>query len=257
MSPSPDLLDKLVGSYPDLDPANPSSYILISTDRRKAKPHLAEICAASLRSQDQKLYDEMLLACPKRDEQSLAYINWLINHPFKQFKDIITLNQHGVRQAEGDAEACFEYYIHVLDLDKFPANAFYNFCIATRAPIEFEATLNMWSKLIGLGLTPGLANIIAGLAAVKLDDYRYVEPSLDTNLEMVGPQHIGHWWLNSSSSWEQVLAGNMTGLTESYKAGGQCTPAADIWGFQKSHLTYDYFKKYTLQQLLEKFPHES
>lgn len=186
----------------------------------------------------------MILAVPKKDEQSLAYIEWLINHPFKRFKDIIHLLKHND-----------EYYIHILDLTKFPANALFNFTIATRAPIEFEPTMNMWSKLIGLGLTPGLANLIAGLVVVKPESYNYREPALDGKLTMVGPMHSGHWWLFNHSNWDQVLAGEMTGLTKPYTESGNCVPAAAIWGEQEQ--TYDMFENYTLQQLAEKFPNEA
>lgn len=194
-----------------------------------------------MKTQPQNKHHQLLTAVPIKTSKALDYLNFLLDVPFKPFKEIIHLVKH---------EQEDEYYIHVTDLYGIPANVLFNFVIATRAPIEFPDTLALWQRLKELGVQPGLAVCLAGLA----DLTRPFPKNLNATLVVEGPPSAGHWWFDMYSSWSNVINGapNNSGLSYT-KRPSESTPCNSIWhGVQDSHKTVRLFGK-SLQELMEMF----
>lgn len=198
-------------------------------------PH---VCHANMRYYEPGLWDEMLAAVPNSTHLGVGYIKWLIDRPFYAFRDYISLQ----RMPESG-----EYFLHITGLDKFPANALFNFCIASRMPIECPQILDMWSKIMALGFDHTLAFLIAGMAK-PVDTV-----TLESKLECFGPLHTGHWWYDMTSDWGLILSGSPTKLSDPYKDSPTgCTPCNRIWGFKDANVTYDLFDL-TLAEIKEHF----
>lgn len=240
------MLDRLINSYEELNPASPSSWVLISNNPNfNPDVQLGRICHANMRHATKNKWDEAYLAVPKTDKLSMKYIRWLIAGPFQQFKKHIRLHKI-LDEVLGVCDG--KYYIHVTGLDKLPANVLYNFCIASRAPIEFRPTLELWDNLMGLGVPPNLAIILAGFSSIDTPI-----TSLDDHLLCVGPQHVGHWWLDLSLNWNTVLTNTPTEFSSPFKVYPHgCTPTNCIWGFGSSQDTYEKFKL-SIRELMEMF----
>lgn len=236
-----ELIEKLVGSYGSIGPEHPTSYILIPGDpKHKPDVELLHICHSRLPQAVPNIHQEALLAAPKSDELSKSYLQWLIDGPFRLFSDHITIKETDNGQI----------YIHVCGLDDFPANGFMNFCIASRAPIEFRPTLELWSNLIELGVKPNLAMCLAGLSTVpnKIT-------TLDTKLKCVGPPSWGHWWFDTTMDWTRLLIGQPTNLSSSFKQyPSGCLPTNRIWGVGSADTVLKRFSDYTISELMEMYP---
>lgn len=242
-----ELIKTLVGSYPDLldrGQSTPSSWIFISHDPAVVPEiRLKQICHAGAKGTESGVWDEFLTAVPNKTERSLRYILWLINNPFQQFKDHIELKSFGTKGGEG------EFYLHITDLDKFPANAFYNFCIASRAPIEYPLVIDRWVEFMDLGVKPNLAFILASFhnSATPIT-------SLDQVLDCVGVSNTNHWWFQLNSSWKLILANTPVTLTGPYKTNTySCYPSDAIWGYQSAADTYSRFT-HPVKKLMEMYP---
>ena len=209
------LVARLISSYPATIYPNPSSWIAFSTDFSQINSNYSRICHAEMRTHPDGKYDELLTAVPYSDELYLDYIKGLIDGPFRQWKDLINLKQRDKH-----------YYLHVTGLDTFPAKALYNFCIATRAPIEFPDNVKRWKQLVDLGMDPGLAFLVS---ARNLTSNTPMWTSKMTSLTVPS---AGHWWFNSNSDWSPLINGKPEiDQKISYKIGpSYCTPTNVIWG---------------------------
>lgn len=244
-TPDQNYIRQLISSYPELNGASyPSSFILLNDKGIATCSVFKAACHWQLRTQPIGYHQELLTAVPKKDDLSISYLQFLIEGPFRQFKDMIHLNT-----TDGG-----EYYLHVTDLDKFPADVFFDFCIASRAPIEFRPTLNLWSSLKNLGLSPGLAMCVAGLA--DLPRYLCYGPptSLDHIMEVSGPPSFGHWWFDMSCDWSNLIKGTPQISAKPYKLRpSDCTPCNAIWHSEQSpEDTINLFNK-PLKELVEMF----
>lgn len=228
----------LIEDYPLTVPENPASWVMLNQAGKQSRK-IADVCHASIVYYKRDEWDEMLTAVPHSRPNDILYLQWLIQGPFKRWKDYFQLKQ---------ALGC--YYIHILGLDVVPANVLYNFVIATRMPIEQPETITHWRKLADLGLSDGLAFCIAGMTDPDLG-----VSGLHETMTMVGPQHAGHWWYQGCSDWNLIIAGTPLDdlITESsYKdSPAACYPADVIWGNNQN--TYQLFKSSTLHELKEMF----
>lgn len=172
----------------------------------------SKVCHAELKYLDPG-FDNLVTAVPKTDEVSLAYLQMLINGPFKAFSDLIGLHKLGDN-----------YYILCSTLGKWPANVLYNFCIATRVPIEYPAYLPYWKELVDKGFNPALAFLLS--YSVR------GEPKLK---HRVFPA-AHHLWLDPSSDWNNILNGEMSNMTPAFKEYPKgCEPCNVIWGTSKDY----------------------
>lgn len=226
----------LIESYKDLTPDNPSSWVLLSDDPKWVDESYAKVCHADLRN---NLYTEWTkLLLPVTGDHAVEYCTHLINGPFSKYKEWIKIEK-------------FEqnHYILLTGLDEFPANALFNFCIATRAPIEFPNTIRSWLNLRSFGMPANLALVIAGLT----------EPSdvitgLDEKANFVGTPNANHWWFDNGSRWDQLLNGIPHALAAPYNSKSKrCTPTNVIWGESIIIHTMNMFETKTLREIMEKY----
>ncbi len=230
----------LIKDYDEITTGSPAKWVMIRPQGDFINPD-PKVCHADLQRHRSGQYNEMLLACPMNDANSIQYLNWLIEHPFKQFNHLIKL----VKLPKD------VYYIHVTGLDEFPANALMNLCIATRTPIEFHERIDSWAKLIKLGVSPSLAIL---LAAFSDPDQEIL--SLQDKLTCNGQPYPNHWWFDINSYWRNLLKAEMVNLLKPYmKNPSDCLPTNLIWGKQDAATTYRYFDL-SIQELMEMFSEE-
>lgn len=203
-------IEELVKSYPSLSKAVPSSWFTWRDDNGLFNPHYNQICHA-LMVHDGPGWDGLITAVAKSDAISLDYQRMLIHGPFRGFSDLITLEKFGKDQ----------YYIECSDLDKWPANVLYNYCIATRLPTEFSGYLLHFAKLLEKGYDPTLAFMLS-----------WTKPSSGDRRRNYS--RTEHFWLDSASDWSLLLSGNMsmTKVTKDSfkKRPSGARPCNVIWG---------------------------
>lgn len=201
-------LKELLASYPLLSDMSPSSWFVWS-DNPALKPlsHLVRVCHADMRYHPAG-YDYLVTAVPRADKVSLAYLRMLIHGPFKAFSDLIEL----VRLKN-------IYYLQCNDLNKWPAPVLFNFCIASRVPIEFQNQLDGWTKLREEGYPEVLAFLLSH--SVGGDDFKN-ERDFPMN---------GHDWFDPSADWKRIIDGSPDLSACNYsQAPGNITPSNVIWG---------------------------
>lgn len=220
-------LKQVLSSYPYLTETNPSSWCVWS-DSPYLPPlfKLQQVCHADMRWH--KIgYDHLVTAFPKTDKLSLKYIRMLISGPFRAFSDTISLKK-----------LKDQYFLQVDQLDKWPANVLFNFCIASRGPIEFEHLLKYWNQLIW----DGYPDVLAFLLSYSTDGQAFKK-------ERKFPQN-NHFFIDPASNWRHVLNGTPNMDVKSYKEGPHgITPSNSIWGvsadwYKVSSLSNDKVAEY-------------
>lgn len=203
-------LPALFKSYPNLEEASPSSWFGWSGDKIIAFNE--KVCHRDMTYSVG--LDEMVTAVPKTDELSLEYLRMLIRGPFCSMADLIKLDRVGSN-----------YYLHILSLDKWPANVLYNFCIASRTPIEFGFLLSNWAKRCEAGFDPTLAFLLT---------YSYGWHSTEHTQGTVRDFSVhrpGHLWFDAASNWYFIINGLFTNVSKPFKTDpSYCTPCNTIWG---------------------------
>ena len=205
-----DNLPTLFESYPRLNDVQPSSWLVWNAEG-KNELKVKGPCHAHMYYQ--KGYDDFVTAVPVSDVISLEYLRMLINGPFKGFSDLISLNKTD------------DYYLHLTNLNKWPANVIYNFCVASRTPLEHKELLEHWYELVKVGFEPTLAFLLSySNRGKKFEGERSFYP-------------YGHYWHDSSSNWLSIIKGDMTKMSGSFKTNPeQVRPTNCIWGSSKDHL---------------------
>lgn len=223
------LLPNMFSWYSKLDEATPSSWF-VWTDK-EARSYDLEICHNNL-YYDVGGWDNLVTAVPKSDELSLEYLRMLIRGPFKSISDLIRLDRCGNN-----------YYLHLLSLDKWPANVLMNFCIASRVPIEFDYLLSPWAQRCEKGFEPTLAWLLTYSYGVKQGTHEQFDYRA---FEMARP---GHLWLDPASSWTNILSGTFTKVSKSFKTHPhESRPTNVIWGHSSD---YEDLVKMTDEQIAE------
>lgn len=224
LSPEQLLIKKVIDSQPQLNTANPSSWVQFSNDLKHTHAFLKRICHAEMIYTKAEQWDQLITAAPFTNKPiNLRYYQFLINGPFRGFSDKISLEVFPGTK---------EHYIRCTDLDKWPANILYNFCIATRVTIEHQPMLERWEKFLEAGVDPSLAFIVSAFASrsknqIKDDPWAYVIE--DSYLYMTN-----HFWFDASSDWCRIIDGDFLQKhvsAQSYKQDPiVCRPTNMIWG---------------------------
>jgi hypothetical protein len=264
------LVKALINSYPKNAKSSPSSWAVFSADGKKYEKKFAVICHADMQYHERGVYDHLITGVPFAQDLDLEYIQFLINGPFRQFKDRIHL------ESEDD-----KFYLHCDKLDTWPSNALFNFCIATRTPIEYPDMIITWGKMVAAGVDQSLAMLLASRMTYKGEGY-YEYKAI--KLEDTSPWSwklrtihcpTGHFWFDPVSSWKTLLNGEpeVKAFTANYKdAPKACRPTNVIWGKSdrdEAHLLVgktvkeisDHFGltpgegKSTIEQMVENFVH--
>lgn len=212
-------LKELLASYPSLDAGNPSSWFVWSDDPAiPPKSYTLQVCHADMRY-TQKGYDYLVTAVPRIDNVSLKYLRMITHGPFKAFSDLITLGKFKD-----------QYYLQCSELKKWPAPVLFNFCVASRVPIEFQDQLDGWSNLIDEGYPEVLSFLMShSVGGGVFKHNRYF------------PDH-GHHWFDPSSDWKNIISGtpDLTGLN--YRSfPTSVTPSNAIWGKSDDHAIISSF----------------
>lgn len=206
-----DHLPSMFASYPILCKSTPSSWITWTEGRVQA--YNAATCHASIGDVAPGI-DEMITAVPKSDDLSLEYLRMLVRGPFRSMSDLIKLDRLGSN-----------YFLHLMSLDKWPANVLMNFCIASRIPIEFHYLLAPWSERCEKGFDPTLAWLLTYSYGTKNGTETQF---IDRTFDMARP---GHMWLDPASDWENLLCGTFVKVSKPYKTHPQdIRPTNSIWG---------------------------
>ena len=219
-------LSVMIASYPDLNNKRPSSWF-VWNDEGKIKIDINCVCHANLLYYDLG-WDNLITAIPKSDDVSLAYQRMLIYGPFKAFSDLISLKKIDDN-----------YYSHVTSLEDWPANVLFNYCIATRVPIEHAHLLKFWDLKVKEGFNPVLAFLLSASNGGK--------EFLNSRTFPV----MGHYWHDIATDWLRIIQGNMSlqYLSKPFKTDPkQCTPSNCIWGYSDS---YKKFKLLTDKEISE------
>lgn len=215
LSPEEKLIYSLVDTYDKLNSETPSSYVIFNDEFTMVKEFFVEVCHADLCSPYKVSpgYTTLLTAMPKVDELSNQYINWLIAGPFRSMQDKISIHEYAD-----------SYYIKCSRLAEWPANVLYNFCIATRVPIEKPDYLYVWKSLMDHGVDVNLA--------FALSPYTYA--GLNTPIQSPGPVCNNHMWFDSASSIINITKGtfdpNGVSKPSFFAKPTACSPTNVIWG---------------------------
>lgn len=204
-------------SYPDLGSAKPSSWFCWN-ENNDVIAHNKAYCHANMAS-DGLGWNEMITAVPKDDELSLEYLRMLVRGPFCSMADLIKLDRVGKH-----------YYLHLLSLNKWPANVLMNFCIASRIPIEFHYLLSAWAKRCEAGFDPTLAFLLTTSYGGNHLDKQNTERTFHFFRN-------GHMWLDPASKWSDILTGSFNAVSKPFSTHPQdCRPTNIIWGHCNDHL---------------------
>lgn len=226
-----ELTEQLVKTYPLLSKPDPSSWFVFSDDLAKVEHKFHDICHAQMQYHKPGYYDHLITAVPRDQPLDLAYISWLIDGPFRAFRDRISLES-----IEVDGQQ--KYYLRCTKLDTWPANVIYNFCIATRFPIEYAYMLPFWGKLTAAGVNESLAFLVAVRIGYGGDYYEDQGPKFpegdpwEWKLTQIGCP-TGHFWFDPTSAWKTLLFGEplVKEFTDSYKKNPRGSrPTNRIWG---------------------------
>ena len=209
-------LPEMFKTYPVLDESGPSSWFVWSGEKVRAYNNKA--CHSDM-YYDVTGWDNLVTAVPNSSDLGLEYLRMLIRGPFRSLSDLVKLDR--VKDT---------YFLHIMSLDKWPANVLMNFCIASRVPIEFSYLLEPWAKRCELGFNPTLAFLLTYSygADYQRNPYSY------RSFNITRP---GHMWLDPKSNWSNILNGTFEKVSRPYKTHPADTnPVNRIWGVCDDHL---------------------
>jgi hypothetical protein len=209
------LAQLIINSYPKIEGGrpHPSSFVLYNNKFSVVNKHIAYACHSPILWAKDRPWDVLLTACVPR---GLRYIRELIDGPFRNFKDLIE-----IKELNG------KHYVKITGFDKFPANALYNFCIATRQPIEYEGDLERFEKMMDAGVPGPLAILISRY--MNIDEA--VPDPWDWVIDDLTMKFDNHSFLDPTSDWGLFLSGEPTALHGPFnKVYNKVTPANAIWG---------------------------
>jgi len=223
---------RLVKLYPKMEKHFPASWIYFS-QKEGIKPceQLQEPCHVEMISSKSNTWDEMITAFPHTDSLSVEYLKMLGRGPFQAYRDVFSV------QKLGEAN-----YIHIIELDHWPANVLYNFCIATRVPLEHNYLMPHWGQLCEKGYDPTLAYMISWSKAGSDKFSKTGRPF---------PPY-GHYWHDNTADWSRILKGDFLKPSSSFRESPKsCRPTNVIWGTDFE--TNGKLKKMTDEEILDFF----
>jgi hypothetical protein len=137
------LVGNIISRYPKMDTSKPTNYTLISNKGVEPDSTLTFCHSVMGNSGKAGKYDIMYNGIPYKEGLEMDFVRALIAGPFRNWSDQIEL-----LQVED------HFVLKIINLDKFPANVLYNFCIACRYPLENNEltvgiTVSQIRKMIG------------------------------------------------------------------------------------------------------------
>lgn len=240
-----ELIEKMLATYDGLSPGTPSSFFTATSDFTKSRVEWGYICHAPL-GRWTPGHDVLFTACPCATELDLAYIRWLISGPFRGFSDKISLKQH--------VTGC--YYIKCDELDKWPSNVLYNFCIATRMPLEHQVYLERWKVFKDAGIDPSLSFLLA-INSITLDDPPKAPWDYKVRVADMGVGNYNHHWFDTKLSWARIINGDVIAdlnSCNSFKVNpNACKPCNQIWYGKSPQAEFTALLKKDVEELCKHF----
>lgn len=225
-------IPKLIATYPGVTGEHPSSWFCVNQEGN-GNAWYDNACHSTMCYADKGKWDELYTGVPKDDEIGIAYQRMLIHGPFKAYSDLISLEQHGKH-----------YVLHVTDLDKIPANVLYNFCVASRVPVEHSQLLKPWYDGVQLGFDPTLSFLLS---------YSTNGQPFDKKRTFNGDRNqTNHFWFYKDADWMRIIKGDVVPnvLSKPYKEHpGGCRPTNVIWGAANYNIQ---FAELTAEAISEK-----
>lgn len=258
-----DLALNLVKTYPHIQKNSPSCWVMFNNDFTEIAEEYLQVCHAKMACNPGYsgygiklgVYDQLLTAVPNSSELALDYLTWLIKGPFRSIKDHVHL------KTLKDETGTTYHYVHVTGLDVIPSNVVYNFCIATRTPIEWVAILEAWDKMVNAGVTRPLALLIAPyvdkVTRMSKSDVMFqqgVQSPLNWELKFSYPE-TGHYWLDEQSDWTRVILGDpdYSKFARPYKESHLgARPCNIIWG-KGDRKFFESLKNKTVKEVVAMF----
>jgi len=235
------IIRNLVHFYPVMSKEHPASWAVFSDDLEHVEHFNLKPCHAVMYDHDSFVYDQLITAVTSSRPIDIEFLKYLIHGPYHQFNDRISIETIDE-----------DYFIRCRDLSTWPANVLYNFCIATRVPIEFPHFIDDWWKLNRADVDPGLAFLIVcrntyGNHRVPPDPWSWKL----TDLYCPG----GHFPFDAVSRWDTWIKG--VPLLKSYSANFKdnpsgVTPSNTIWGKETPEAANALVGK-TVKELSEHF----
>lgn len=236
------VIDKVISFYPRIEPnrfpdnrsasGNPCSFGLIKDDDdasiRFAACH--QPVSHALNGKNAKV-NQIITSYPKQSEIDVSWFDCLIRYPFKKIADKVSLEETNTGKL----------YVHIRDVKKIPKQVVYNFCIATRVPVEWgHYYFKEWSALGQAGVNPMLAFL---LSSSRLDTSK-TDP-----LDWVLKKRVGYGWhfpFENRSCWFKIITGEYE-ITRSTS----CIPCNEIWGNDPTEKV-TFLHNLTVRQICEK-----
>lgn len=214
-------LNELFKTYQTMDRCRPSSWIVYTDDWEKHRSYLHQVCHATMQDHDNnKGHDHLITGVPKSSDLDIRYIQFLIDGPFRAFSDNIALEKLDKN-----------YFLRCTNLSKWPSNVIYNFCVASRVPIEHSSMLEPWKTLLDEGYDPTLAFLVAQCQDPNISSINnmwYKKPNA------ISYRNFNHFWFDPGSNWANIINGEMDpkGVSKGfYKVSPEkCRPCNSIWG---------------------------
>ncbi|OYV41142.1 MAG: hypothetical protein B7Z80_02700 [Rhodospirillales bacterium 20-64-7] len=189
-----------------------SDWVVFNEDRSKVRYHHSQACHDQMVYSSEANCDMMFTGMPNTDDLSRKFIDYLIRRPYNSMSDLITVEQ-------SDSGKMF---IRCSQLDKWPANVLFNFCIASRIPIEFRFQLERWQRWMEMGFDESLALILA---------FKFGHVGINQTLDPPSTfsQHLP---FDTTLCWSSFIKGEMSKISpHSYKdKPSACSPGNVIWG---------------------------
>lgn len=209
--PEENLIKELISEYPNLSDNQPCGWFVYNNDASDFIMHSKYACHALMQT-DPPGFDNLITSAPVKTELALRYYDYLARGPFRAYQDKISVEKLDD-----------EYFIRCTELDKWPSNVIYNFCIATRAPFEKDHILDRWKTMTNAGIDENLAFAIA--------PFRY--NGLDKPVKTPAG-YPSHFWFDPAASIRNLVDGTFDDTHVSGKSYKDSTatvrPTNCIWG---------------------------
>lgn len=192
---------------------------------------ITEVCHARARNYIGE-FPDFITSLPCEDELSLLFIDLLLEYPFKNIKDHVSI----------ETTDSGHHYLLVRDILKIPPQVFFNLAIASRTPLEHgHYYFRDWSKLAKAGINPFLAFLLSTHVLDKKDPN-----PLNWVFKNIGGDDF-HFFISPNSRWDALLTGD-------YKINplAGCTPCNEIWEYY-SRGEIAAFKGQTVEKISQSF----
>lgn len=193
---------------------------MVSNDGKHSEQRISAICHMGMTyggwsvPVPEGVFDQLITSYNAVDVHWFTFFDFLVTYPFKQWANIIHLEQ----TSEG------QYYIRVSDLSAIPNDVLYNFCIFTRVPWEFPRETKVWEGHVKTGMHPCFAFAVCR-----------ANPK-DSVIAVFLAGNSNHWPIDMMVNLERFVQCTPVSRNIPYKTSNHCIPCNVMWGSTSLHL---------------------